>query len=248
MRFGENSFEILERIPEAFLALDDEWRFTYLNSEAERVLSRSREELLGKNVWEKFPETVGSMFYREYHKSIAERMTVKFEEYYPPLETWFEVTAYPLEVGLLVYFRDVNERKRAEKELREYEERLRAVLVQHASDVIMILEADSAIRYQSPAVERVMGYRPEELIGTKVFDHVHTDDVEQARSRFGKLLEHPGSCGLVEVRFRHADGSWRYFEGIGSNLLDDPSVRGIDVNSLDVTERKEAEESLVLQL
>lgn len=92
----------MERIPEAFFALDKEWRFVYLNSEAERVLFRSREDLLGKNVWEEFPEAVGSMFYREYHKAIAERMTVEFEKYYPPLETWFEVTAYPSEVGLLV--------------------------------------------------------------------------------------------------------------------------------------------------
>jgi PAS domain S-box-containing protein len=230
----------LESITDAFFALDNEWRFTYLNSEAERVLSRSRKELLGKNVWDEFPETMGSTFYREYHRAIAQRITVEFEEYYPPLQTWFEVKGYPSEIGLLVYFRDVNERKRAEKEIREYEERLRAVLVQYASDAITILEADGTIRYQSPAAERAMGYRPEERIGTKIFDYGHPDEVEQARSRFGKLTEYPGSYGPVEIRFRHADGSWRYFEGIGNNLLDDPSVRGIVVNSRDVTERKRA--------
>ncbi len=118
------------------------------------------------------------------------------------------------------------------------------IFVQYASDVITVLEGDGTIRYQTPAAESAMGYKPEELIGTNVFDHVHPDDVEQSRSRFGKLLEQPGRYEPVEVRFRHADGSWRYFEGIGSNLLGDPKVRGIVVNSRDVTERKETEERL----
>ncbi|HVF01621.1 MAG TPA: PAS domain S-box protein, partial [Rubrobacteraceae bacterium] len=245
MRFGEDSFGILGKISDAVFVLDVEWRFIYANPAAEQVLSGSREEILGKTVWEELPEFVGSTLYQEYRESIRERVTVEFEEYCPPLETWFEITASPLEeVGLLVYLRDIKERKRAEKELREYEERLGAVFVQYASDVITILEGDGTIRYQTPAAENVMGYKPEELIGTNMFDHVHPDDVEQSRSRFGKLLEQPGSYEPVEVRFRHADGSWRYFEGIGSNLLGDPKVRGIVVNSRDVTERKRAEEAL----
>jgi len=244
LKFGEYSFEILESIPGAFFALDEEGRFTYLNSEMERVLFRSREELLGKNVWDEFPDAIGSMLYRECHKALAEQTKVQFEEYYPPLKTWFEVTAFPSEGGLLVYLRDVNERKRTQEELKDYEERLRAVLVQYASEIVMILAADSTIRYQSPAVERVMGYRPEGLIGTRVFDHIHPDDVAQARSRFGKLLESPGSYGPLEVRFRHADGSWRCFEGVANNLLNDPSVKGIVVNSRDITDRKKAEEAL----
>ena len=135
---------ILERITDAFFALDDGWRFAYLNPEAERVLGRAREELLGKDVWGEFPEAVGSSFYREYHRAFRERATVQFEEYYPPLETWFEVKAYPSEDGLSVFFRDVTERKEAEEALKEGEKRLRAVLVQYASDIITILEADGA--------------------------------------------------------------------------------------------------------
>lgn len=76
----------MERITDALFALDDEWCFTYLNSEAERVLFRTREDLLGKNVWEECSEAVGLGFYREYHKAMAEQVTVEFEEYYPPHE------------------------------------------------------------------------------------------------------------------------------------------------------------------
>ena len=88
-------------------------------------------------------------------------MAVEFEEYYAPLETWFEVKAYPSESGLSVYLRGASERRRAEEALKESERRLRAVLVQYSSDIITILEGDGTIRYESPAVEKVLGYRPE---------------------------------------------------------------------------------------
>jgi PAS domain S-box-containing protein len=114
---------ILESITDAFFALDDEWRFTYLNREAERVLLRSREDLLGKNVWDEFAPAVGSTFQTEYARARREGVTVKFEEYYPPLGAWLEVSAYPLPDGLAVFFQDVGDRKRSEAALLESEDR-----------------------------------------------------------------------------------------------------------------------------
>jgi PAS domain S-box-containing protein len=111
-----------------------------------------------------------------------------------------------------------------EKMLRRSEERLRA-LVQHASDVVTILDADGTITYESPAVERVLGYRPEELVGTNAFDRVHPDDLDGVSRVFADELANGGTLlAPVEYRFRHADGSWRYLESVGNNLLDDPSV------------------------
>lgn len=72
--------KVFESITEAFFTLDREWRFSYLNSEAERVLDRSREDLLGKYVWEEFPDAVGSMFYEKYHRAMTEQVRVEFEE------------------------------------------------------------------------------------------------------------------------------------------------------------------------
>jgi PAS domain S-box-containing protein len=114
----ENTMRILESITDAFFALDTGWRFSYLNDRAEEMLQRPRTDLLGKNVWEEFPAAVDAEFYRQYHRAVAEQTTVTFEDYYPPpLDTWFEVRAYPSSDGLSVYFQNVNERKRAEKEL-----------------------------------------------------------------------------------------------------------------------------------
>ena len=235
---------ILESITDAFFALDHRWRFTYLNSAAARVLRRRREELLGQSVWEEFPEAVGLAFYREYRRAVEERVTVDFEEYFPPLETWFEVKAYPLKTGLAVYFRDINRRKRAEEELRRSEERLRAVLVQYGGDLISIGGADGTIRYISPACERALGYKPEALIGTNAFDKIHPGDLDLAKKRFAERVNTPGEGSPIDIRFRHADGTWRDFETMGNNLLEDPAVRGIVIHARDITGRKRAERLL----
>ncbi len=133
------------------------------------------------------------------------------------------------------------ERRRAEKALDESQERFRA-LVQYASDIIAILDVEGRITYESPAVERILGYKPEERIGEKAFDLIHPDDASRVAKVFSEHLGEPGVRQTVEYRVRARDGSWHYFEAIGNNLLHDPSVRGIVINSRDVTERRQAEE------
>jgi PAS domain S-box-containing protein len=132
---------------------------------------------------------------------------------------------------------------RCAEKLRESRQWCRA-LVQNASDVITVLEADGTVRHTSPALERVLGYRPEEQAGNRVFSLVHPDGVERALATLAEVLETPGVHPPIEFRVLHADGSWRYLEHTLNNLLDDPSVRGIVVNSRDVTERGRAEEKL----
>src|SRR5262245_30709188 len=109
--------EVLESVSDAFFALDRDWRFIYLNGAAERLLRRGRGELLGKNVWEEFPEAVGTAFYREYHRAVADGLPAEFEEFYAPLDGWFAVRAFPAPGGLAVYFQNVTQRRRREEEL-----------------------------------------------------------------------------------------------------------------------------------
>jgi PAS domain S-box-containing protein len=113
---GELITNILESITDAFVAVDRQWRFTYLNERALTTLQRTREELLGKSMWEEFPEAVGLPAYREYHRAMASGNSVHFEEFNPWLDIWVEINAYPSEGGLAIYFRDITERKRAEVE------------------------------------------------------------------------------------------------------------------------------------
>jgi signal transduction histidine kinase len=110
-RSQSGSENILENISDAFLRIDRQWRFVYLNTHSERLLQRPRQELLGCNVWEEFPEAVGSRFQREFVQTMETGVPAWFEEYYAPLETWFSVRAYPDGEGLSIHFQDISERK-----------------------------------------------------------------------------------------------------------------------------------------
>ena len=103
----------LESITDGFFTVDRHWRFTYLNREAERMLHRSRDELLGAVVWDEFKEAIGGPSYVHYHQAMHDDVPVSFEEFYPPLDKWLEVNAYPSDEGLAVHFRDISARKQA---------------------------------------------------------------------------------------------------------------------------------------
>jgi diguanylate cyclase (GGDEF)-like protein/PAS domain S-box-containing protein len=107
----------LESITDAFMMLDRGWNLSYLNGEAERLLQVSRNKVLGRNVWEVFPEAVGGPYYRAYHKAMATNASVSFEEHYAPLNLWTEIRAYPSEEGLAIYFLDISQRKATEAEI-----------------------------------------------------------------------------------------------------------------------------------
>jgi PAS domain S-box-containing protein len=91
--------DALETLPDAFFILDRSWRFTYLNGQAERLLRRSRAELLGKNIWEEFAQAVGTESDRSYRRAMEEGITVRFEQFYPPLGRWLSAEAHPTQGG-----------------------------------------------------------------------------------------------------------------------------------------------------
>ena len=131
VREGEATARILASITDAFFALDKQLRFTYVNPQAERVLFRDREALLGQKIWDEFPEAVGSAFDQQYRRALAEGVPVSFEEFYPPLGTWFEVRAYPSpDGGLSVFFQNISERKALDAERERLAERERNIASQ----------------------------------------------------------------------------------------------------------------------
>jgi PAS domain S-box-containing protein len=106
---------VYERIDDAFIAVDEEWRFTYVNQRAGELVDANPEDLIGITIQEAFPKATGTRFEEEMTRAMADQETVTFEEYYAPLDRWFEVRAYPDESGLSVYFRDVTEKKERER-------------------------------------------------------------------------------------------------------------------------------------
>jgi PAS domain S-box-containing protein len=120
------ALETLESMSDAFFTLDDEWRFTYLNPQTEAILQRKRTDLLGKNMWDEFPEAIGARPDDEYRRALREQRPVRFEEHYAPLGRTLEIRAYPMPNGLAVYFSDVTTARRQEERLRE-SQRLEAI-------------------------------------------------------------------------------------------------------------------------
>ncbi len=109
---------VLEAMPTSFFQLDFDWRFTYVNAEAERLLGAPRDALLGSVIWESFPASLGSAFETNYRHAMESREPVAFDAYYPPpLDSWYEVRGWPSPDGLSVYFVDVTDRHRAQEVL-----------------------------------------------------------------------------------------------------------------------------------
>ncbi|HLX39044.1 MAG TPA: PAS domain S-box protein [Ktedonobacteraceae bacterium] len=356
---------ILEYITEAYVALDYQWHIISYNRQTTRLLPDYQKDLFGKNLWECFPEIVGTLFYHQCQEAAATGKTAQFETKAPHLQKWFRIHILPsaeciaiflnditvqkqaeeqlrFQANILQHIRDsvivtdlqgiisywnegadrifgytpeemigqdiallfpnvaaaelahgleniasgqdyasqwqkrrqdgtevwievkvtllrteegeacgfigitkeISERKRAEDLVRRSEKRFRA-LIENSSDAIGLMTAQGVSLYASPSTQRVLGYCPEELVGRHLFrELVHPDDIEQTRDIFAAILREPGKSLSCEFRLRHNDGSWRWIEGSGLNLLDDPHVAAIVVNYRDITGRKLLEEEL----
>ncbi|HYI10175.1 MAG TPA: EAL domain-containing protein [Thermoanaerobaculia bacterium] len=132
--------------------------------------------------------------------------------------------------------------RRAEDALRENERRFRS-LIEHSSDIITVLDAAGNILYESPSVERLLGHRPGDLIGTSLTDQVHPDDAHTLASAIA-ASSHASGPVAAEFRMRQQGGEWRFLEASVSNLLENAAVRGVVLNSRDITARKQDEEMI----
>ncbi len=144
---------------------------------------------------------------------------------------------------VLAIARDITGRRRTEEALLESEQRFRA-LVQNAMDLVVVQQADNTLSYVSPSVKRLLGYDPEEMVDAVGADYIHPEDLEWAWEKFYEMLETPGISEPIIIRYRHKDGSWRYFESICNNRMNDPAVGGLVFNCRDVTDRVRAEEEI----
>jgi PAS domain S-box-containing protein len=146
--------------------------------------------------------------------------------------------------GALAMGRSREEKTAAEAALRASEQRFRA-LVEHSWDAIALFAADGTILYGSPATSRILGYELPAFVGRNAFELIHPDDREAVVARLTEAMMHPRVRVDVSARVLHRDGSWRYLEGIFTNLLDDPSVGAIVNNYRDVSERRSLQEQII---
>jgi diguanylate cyclase (GGDEF)-like protein/PAS domain S-box-containing protein len=233
----------LESITDAFYTLDHEWRFTYLNQEAERLFKRPRAQLLGKVLWDEFSALKGQIGYCEFHRAVRENRTVVFEEYYAPYQTLSEVRAYPSDEGLTVYFRDVTEARKTEESLRISEERFRTI-ARATTDVVWDWNLEDDSLWASDSIEPVFGYTTADFSGPirAWSDHIHPDERERVVSHIRSAIEGGEEQWMDEYRFLRKDGAVAVVLDRGY-IIRDASGRATRMIGamVDLTERRQAE-------
>lgn len=153
----------LESMSDAFVSLDRNWCYTYMNEKAGAIFGRDPKEMIGKNIWTEFPEGVGQPFQLNYEKAMNEKVFIQMEEYYPPYDRWFENRINPTDDGIAIFFQDITERKLAEEKLKQSETQYRN-LIEQAADGILLADTNGNIRKVNSAFCAMLGYTEEELL------------------------------------------------------------------------------------
>ncbi|BAY11319.1 CHASE3 domain-containing protein [Calothrix sp. NIES-2098] len=233
---------ILETVSDAFIALDNNWCYTYVNERAGQIFNRNRQELIGKNIWEEFPEGVGQKFYHAYYQAVAEQRVLEIEEYYPPWDRWFENRIYPAKEGLSIFFQDITRRKLAEITLEESEKRYRSLVIATAQ-AVWIADAHGLPKEFS-SWRTLTGQSEEEVKDWGWLDAIHPEDRQLTESIWNQAFAQK-SIYNVEHRVRVTDGSYRFFAVRAIPVLDanEQIIEWVGTHT-DITERKLADEAL----
>jgi len=189
---------ILESIADAFFAVDKDWTVSYWNRVAETALSVPKHAILGKNLWEIFSNSIDSVSYKQYHKAMETGQVVHFEDYYPALNMWYEISAYPSENGLSVYFKDVTERKKAAEEIAKLNSELEERVLMRTEQLKKSVEEMEAFSYSvshdlRAPLRGIIGFANilEEDYASKLDDEAKriTSIIKKNTSRMGQLID-----------------------------------------------------------
>ncbi|QZP39185.1 hybrid sensor histidine kinase/response regulator [Halobaculum magnesiiphilum] len=239
--------KIVETIDDVAFVVNDEWIVEFVNESVIEYIDAPLDTLEGQAVMRlaeeyiveaddpcRFEQALERTFEREGPAGSPERLelTLNFDGEQVTFEYQFSPLVADGETGAaVIMMRDITDRKRQEERFQAF--------IEHSTDIISVLDPDGTYQYQSPSGERITGYEAEELLGEIAFEYVHPDDRNDVMKSFSESIADPEISRTVEYRFKHKDGSWRWFESAGNNQLANPAIEGFVVNSRDITERKQ---------
>jgi len=234
---------LVSSIDDHLASYDREWRFTFVNAAAARVLGRSREELLGRSIWELFPGAIGNQYYRDLHTAVRENRPLRSEHYYPPFGQWFDNHIYPSPAGVTVFATDITARKKAEAALRESEERFR-VMADALELIVWVHRADGSHEFVNARFQEFFGVTLDGIRDMPWRELIHPDDHSGYVGAFESALANRTAFHSVG-RVRRADGEWRWVESWGRpRFSGNGEFTGLVGASSDVTERLAADQAL----
>lgn len=223
--------EILGSISDAFFALDSNWNFTYFNKEAENLLNKRAKDVIGKNIWELFPEAKNTLIVDVYEQVMATGKSMSTEYFFPGDNCWYDVNAYASLNGLSVYFKNINEKKKSEDALsKAYLEKTN--IIESIADAFFTVDKNFTVTYWNKSAEILLNIKREELIGNNLWDKFPDAVNLPSFSNYNKVLE----TGQP-ITFEDYYGIWLEVNAY-------PSEEGLTVFFRDITHRKEADERL----
>ncbi len=238
---SENNYRsLVERVSDAFVALNSNWLYTYVNEKAGELLEKEPQSLIGKNIWQEFPAGIDQPFYQAYHQAMEIQEYQYLEEYYPALDKWLENHIYPSKDGLTVFFKDVTDIKQITQALKNKEEKYRT-LIEQASDGIVITDMEGIILEVNKSIQQMIDYPDDEMIGYHLTDFLPEEDIKSNPLRIQELMQ--GKSLLYERRLKKKDGTYLDVE-LNSKMASSHTLIGF---IRDITERKKNENKLVYQ-
>lgn len=167
---GELRFrKMIEQISDGFFSLDSNWCFTYINANAAQLFNQSNQSLIGKNIWDFFPETTGSEIYHAFQQAMHTQKEVFYEGYSGYFKRWTEISVYPATDGLVIYFRDVTEKRMAEMEAQRSQEQYK-ILIERISDAFIAVDNEFRYTFLNKQAEDLIHKRADDLIGKTVWE------------------------------------------------------------------------------
>ena len=234
----------IENMSDGFVALNNHWEYTYVNKKASEILGKSTTDLIGKNIWEVFPEGVGKTFYHYYHKAKETQQSQCFEEYFQPWDRWFENRVVPSLDGISVFFQDVTKKIKTQQELnisKEYAENL----IKSLKQGVIVVNHNLEIIDVNPSICNMLGYDRNELIGLKSpFPYWSSQSKKDIKQVVTQTLK--GVSGNHEFVFIKKNGD-HFPVAVSTSVVINKKegFKTIIVTVEDITKRKKAEELLI---
>lgn len=244
-----------DRIADAFIALDNDWNYTYANKAALAFHGKERAELMGKNIWEVFPDVVKEPFYQALHQAKETQSPQRVELYYSKSDSWYEDLIYPGEDGISVYYRDITKKKKAIEQLQASEEALKfsnerfELVARATNDAIWDWDMRSDRLSGNMSFNRLFGIAEGTSVNyAQLVEKIHPDDRARVKENFKNTLKQRGSLLTEEFRFVAPDGSYRSVYN-RAYILYNRNNRGYRMLGAiqDITAVKEAQQKLVLE-
>jgi PAS domain S-box-containing protein len=248
---NEDLVSLIDNYPGGMVVINLEGKILAANVTLGRIFNLSREKLIGISGYPYVEKAVGEQRRNIMESIVRDKKTVEIVDY--ERGHWWKTIFVPKinssnnVVGFFVYFNDITtEMKKEERKLINQEEYYIS-LIENSTDLITVVDKTGNILYESPPLEKMLGYKISERLGKKTFENIHPDDITRVKQYFKESISQPGLTNKLTYRIKDKNGIYHYFESVGNNQIHNPLINGLIINSRDITERQNDRERISKQ-